>query len=122
MNKLAKSVSPEVIGHCRVYKNPEAKIVVAVSTFAGKTVRGVAKCHPNDEFDAEKGTKLAIARCNYKVALKRQARADRKVREAIMTQYEAQSFLMKMKDYQRRSALDVSRMANELEDLEKSYV
>lgn len=122
MNKLAQSVSPEVIGHCRVYKNPEAKIVVAVSTFAGKTVRGVAKCHPNDEFDAEKGTKLAIARCNYKVALKRQARADRKVREAIMTQYEAQSFLMKMKDYQRRSALDVSRMANELEDLEKSYV
>ena len=122
MNKLAQNVSPEVIGHCRVYKNPEAKIVVAVSTFAGKTVRGVAKCHPNDEFDAEKGTKLAIARCNYKVALKRQARADRKVREAIMTQYEAQSFLMKMKDYQRRSALDVSRMTNELEELEKSYV
>ena len=54
--------------------------VVAVSSFAGKPVKAHADCHPNDEFDAEKGTKLAIARCNYKVALKRQARADRKVR------------------------------------------
>ena len=25
--------------------------IIAVSTYAGHTVRGVAKCHPNDEFD-----------------------------------------------------------------------
>ena len=122
MNKAFQSEPPEIIGHCRVYKNPEAKVVVAVSTFAGKTVRGVAKCHPNDKFDAEAGTKLALARCNLKVAQKRLARASRKVREAIIVQYNANSFLANMKDYYKRSECDVARLASELEDLEKSYV
>ena len=36
--------------------------VVAVSTYAGKTVRGVANCDPNDEFSLEKGKELAAAR------------------------------------------------------------
>lgn len=49
--------------------------VIALSTYAGRTVRGVAKCHPNDTFDVEFGKALAAARCNYKVAQKRHARA-----------------------------------------------
>lgn len=122
MSKSPQNVVPEIVGHCRIYKNPEAKVVIAVSTFAGKTVRGVAKCHPNDSFNEEVGTKLALARCNLKVAQKRLARANRKVREAVVAQYDAQSFLMKMKDYQRRAEFDVSVLENELEDLEKSYV
>ncbi len=122
MNKVSQKNTPEVIKHCRVYKNPEANVIVAVSTFAGKSVRGVAKCHPNDSFNEEVGTKLALARCNLKVAQKRLARANRKVREAVVAQYDAQSFLMKMKDYQRRAEFDVSVLENELEDLEKSYV
>ena len=32
--------------------------VIAVSTFAGRTVRGVAKCNPKDNFDLEKGKML----------------------------------------------------------------
>ena len=49
--------------------------VVAVSTYAGKVVRGVAKCDVNDTFSLEKGKELAAARCNEKVANKRFARA-----------------------------------------------
>jgi hypothetical protein len=49
--------------------------VVAVSTYAGKTVRGVAKCDVNDTFSLEKGKELAAARCNEKVAKKRLTRA-----------------------------------------------
>lgn len=49
--------------------------VIALSTYAGKTVRGVAKCHPNDTFDVEFGRKLAAARCNAKIAAKRHNRA-----------------------------------------------
>lgn len=45
--------------------------VIALSTYAGRPVRGIAKCHPNDTFDVEFGKKLAAARCNYKVAVKR---------------------------------------------------
>lgn len=51
--------------------------VIAVSTFAGKKVRGVAKCDPRDDFDQEKGKTLAAARCAQKIAYKRQARAKR---------------------------------------------
>ena len=42
--------------------------VVAVASYAGKRVRGVAKCSEMDEFDLAKGEKLAAARCNLKIA------------------------------------------------------
>lgn len=62
-------------------KNPKYRhfvvnnMVVAVSSFAGKKVRGVAKCNPNDTFDIEKGKALAEARCAEKIAKKRLKRA-----------------------------------------------
>ena len=46
--------------------------VVAVASYAGKRVRGVAKCSEMDEFDLEKGEKLAAARCNLKIAKMRE--------------------------------------------------
>ena len=42
--------------------------VIAVSTYAGKTVRGVAVCHAGDTFSLEKGKKLAALRCAEKIA------------------------------------------------------
>lgn len=49
---------------------PDGK-VIAISSFAGKVVKGVAKCDPNDEFNLESGKKLAAARCNEKVCRRR---------------------------------------------------
>ena len=43
-------------------------VVVAVTTYHQKKVRGIAKCNPEDVFDLEKGKKLAKARCDAKVA------------------------------------------------------
>ena len=60
--------------------------VVAVSTYAGKVVRGVAKCDVNDTFSLEKGKELAAARCNEKVAKKRFARAQ-KVNVDVVLEY-----------------------------------
>ena len=45
--------------------------VIAVSTYAGKTVRGTATCSPEDTFSLQKGKELAAARCNAKIAQKR---------------------------------------------------
>ena len=45
--------------------------VVAVSSYAQRPVRGVAKCSPEDTFDLTKGMAIAAARCNKKVAEKR---------------------------------------------------
>ena len=56
--------------------------IIAVTTFAGKTVRGVAKCSSGDSFSEEVGRKLAAYRCNEKVAKRRWQRAVRKCDEA----------------------------------------
>lgn len=56
--------------------------VICVSTYAGKTVKGIAKCADDDEFDLEFGKALAKARCDFKVAKKRMRRAERVTREA----------------------------------------
>lgn len=58
------------------------KMVIAVTTFNGKTVKGIAKCSDQDTFDFEIGKKLAIARCNFKVAQLRQDAAMKKYCEA----------------------------------------
>lgn len=54
----------------------EKRTVVAMSTFAGKTVTGVARCAPSDKFDIETGRKIAAARCSVKIAEKRVKRAE----------------------------------------------
>ena len=69
----------------RIYETPNK--VIAVSSFAGQTVRGVAKCNPADEFDAEKGAALAAARCGLKIAQKRTKRAYAKVDEAKISEF-----------------------------------
>ena len=73
--------------------------VVAVSTYAGKTVRGVAKCDPRDEFDVEKGKALAAARCAERVAAKRQARAKVEFDRAYANFAKAQKRLEDMNVY-----------------------
>ena len=46
-------------------------IVKAVTTYEGKSVYAYAKCDPNDNFDLEFGTKLALKRLDLKIAFKR---------------------------------------------------
>ena len=57
--------------------------VVATSTFAGRPVRGIAKCDPEDTFSLENGKKLAAARCDNKIALKRVKSAKNKLAKAV---------------------------------------
>ena len=89
----------------RFYTAPNK--VVAVSTYEGKTVRGVAKCDPKDTFDMEKGRELAAARCNQKVAIKRRTRADRELKKAVAAYVKAQKHMDKMNDYYEDSRVAV---------------
>ena len=82
----------------RIYETPNK--VIAVSSFAGQTVRGVAKCNPADGFDSEKGAALASARCGVKIAEKRMKRAYNKVDEAKAMVDAAISHLSDMMKYQ----------------------
>lgn len=62
----------------KVYTDGKSKVIVT-STFAGRTVRGVAKCSPEDKFDLQTGIELAQLRCDVKVAQKRRERASNKI-------------------------------------------
>lgn len=73
--------------------------VIAVSTYAGRTVRGIAVCHDGDEFSLEKGKQLAALRCAEKIARKRLNRAMKKVNEARSAWIEAKAYLDRMIDY-----------------------
>ena len=78
-------------------KNPTK--VYAISTYAGKTVRGTASCDPRDTFSLEKGKELAAARCNEKIAKKRFARASEKYNEARLQSFRADDHVGKMGVY-----------------------
>lgn len=58
----------------RIFKDGKGKIVVA-SSYAGKIVRGIAKCNANDTYKEDTGIALATARCDVKIANKRVKRA-----------------------------------------------
>ncbi len=81
------------------YFTDEKNKVIAVATYAGKPVRGVAKCDPQDSFDIETGKKLAAARCNEKVAKKRQANAFKQMKAAEKAYEDAKKHYDNMVNY-----------------------
>lgn len=90
--------------------------VIALSTYAGRTVRGIAKCHPNDNFDEEYGKKLAAARCNAKIAEKRYVRAHKKYNEYLKRIHEMEIEFADVCDYLRSSAEKLKAAKEELND------
>ena len=91
--------------------------VIAVSTYAGKTVRGVAICHPDDNFDMETGKRLAAARCNEKIAAKRLERAAHKAFEAGIDVAKAQQHQREMQEYYNDAYLAYNEAAVEHDQL-----
>jgi len=58
----------------RIFRDGKGKVIVA-SSYAGKIVRGVAKCNENDTYNEDTGIALATSRCDVKIANKRVKRA-----------------------------------------------
>jgi hypothetical protein len=104
--------------YIREDKDGAPKEVIAVSTYAGKYVRGVAKTNPLDEFDYKTGKELAAARCNLKVAEKRLKRSSTKLREAEQQLIEAKRFAEKMRHYYEDSVNELAEASNYVADLE----
>jgi len=92
--------------------------VIAASTYAGKIVRGVAVCANDDEFDLEKGKRLAAARCNAKIALKRVNRAADKVAEAQAALEAADRKVEDMIVYYQDSSVALTDAMREVERLQ----
>ena len=93
--------------------------ILAISTYAGRTVKGSAKCAPGDTFDPSVGESIAAARCNVKVSKRRVRNAERKLKEALQLQYEANARVAKMQEYLVDSQASVITAENELAELIK---
>ena len=91
--------------------------VAAVSSFAGKPVKGYADCHPNDEFNLAYGQALAAARCAEKIAAKRMKRAYSKVDEAKAQVNAALAHLEKMMRYESDAEANYNIASYELAEL-----
>ena len=96
------------------------KKVVAVSTYAGRTVRGVAVCHPDDKFDVEFGKRVAAAKCNERIGAKRLARAADKVMEADRLVVEALRHQSRMHSYYQDAFVAYNDAAVEYDTLVKN--
>ena len=92
-------------------------MVIAITTYAGKTVKAYAKCHSDDTFDVEFGENLAKARCDVKVAKKRAARAKKKYAEAIRALAQAQIYEANMQDYLMNSDAALTKAQENLDTL-----
>ena len=103
----------------QTYLAGEKKIIV-VSRYAGKVVRGVAKCAPDDAFDMQKGEKLARLRCDEKIAEKRVARSQAAYVEAVANLMAAQKRLNDMKEYMDDAAAEYADVQAELAAVEAS--
>ena len=93
--------------------------VIAISTFAGKPVRGKAICAESDTFDYQKGMELAAARCNEKIAVKRYKRAKQKIAEAEKAVADATKFYDAMRHYRDdayHAMIQAGSFTNKLED------
>lgn len=96
------------------------KMVIAISTYAGKNVKGVAKADPRDTFDIEKGKLLAASRCNAKIARKRAMRAKRKYAEAEKLLAAAQKHMKDMDAYYKDAKAEYAVSLGELTKIEAS--
>ena len=91
--------------------------VIALSTFAGRTVRGKAILDEKDAFDLETGKKLAALRCAEKIGIKRVLRANDCLDCADAHVEAAKRFQDKMTHYYEDATLELAAVRDELDEL-----
>lgn len=87
--------------------------IIACSTYGGRIVKGYAICHPDDNFNEYIGKRLAAARCNEKIAVKRYARAQSKYIEACLARDKAIEEVDRMKSYLNDSFIAMNEASQE---------
>ena len=97
------------------------KEIVALSTYAGKKVKGKAVCDPTDEYNENVGKELAKLRCAVKVDAKRVRRAIEERNELLRIQANIEKLIQKNKKYLvdslKREEEDNARLNDLLDEL-----
>lgn len=102
-----------------VHQHPDYNTteIIAMSTYAGKVVKGKAICHMADEYDETKGIELAVARCAEKIAHKRQARAARLLKKAQEQLAMAQKYVNDMTRYHTDACAEVVETQSDITNI-----
>lgn len=101
--------------------NKEKRYVLAMAKNDGKMVKSIAKCSPNDTFDAEKGEALADARCEVKI-LDKQRKSEQRVVEYLTKCADIIQFeLEKHRNLADRLDSDFCRAKDRLSELLNSF-
>lgn len=104
----------------KIYSDGKS-IVIATASYAGQTVRGIAKCDPQDEFDYNKGAALAVTRCALKIAFRRHQSANKKFNQAKEALHQAEKRYDDMTRYLADTEDEVAAIVNDLIDIEKEF-
>lgn len=83
----------------KYYVNLSKGEIIAVCRYAGQIVKSVAHCHPDDEFDLDKGKAVAKAKCEVKVGQIKVRNATDKYRAAAKAADDAEEKYRAMKQY-----------------------
>lgn len=96
------------------------KETICISSYAKKTVKGIAKANPRDVYDKERGELLAKTRCDYKVAQKRVKNAASRLAEAENLMRTITEYHGKMLRYYDDAIAERTMIKNSLESLLES--
>ena len=102
----------------RFYHNFEDNTVVCITFYKGRTIRGIAKCDPEDDFDLEAGKKLAYLRCRQKFVARKCKRAHKVCDDAFVTVAQAQNNLYKALEFAEDVEIQLENINRELADFE----
>ena len=103
----------------RFYYHAETNTVVCTTMYKGQTVRGVAKCNPEDRFNLETGKKLAYLRCKKKFAHKKLCRAEKAYADAVTVEARAHNNLCKAAEFVDDSNYQLDLVTDELTNFER---
>ena len=95
-----------------------SKTTVAISTYAGKVVKGIAKCIETDDYNTDLGRELAAARCDIKVCAKRKARAEQKYMEARKALESLENYVRMVSNYYSEAKYEYDESKTRLETIE----
>ena len=95
--------------------------VYCITQYAGKSVRGIAKCHPEDTFELDDGKDLAKARCDVKLWTKKLSRANKRVLHAFEELRIAEEHVRLATQYQDEAIASLSEAKSVVEELEEKF-
>lgn len=93
--------------------------IIAITRYAGKTLRASAKCNPEDKFDEDKGRKLAEARLKVKLVKHRKNWAMRQMIKADIEYIQALRKARKMNKYVDDTWLEYENAMKNLKEIEE---